>query len=123
MTFLSCFVAWGATYLVLSTLPPLPLTLAAFALGGLAVGPLNPVLSTVEYGLVPKRLRGRVFGTITAGAWAAIPAGVLLGGLVVDAVGVGPTFFGIGICYVAVTVFGFFNPAFRELDAAPVEAA
>ena len=123
LVFVSCFVVWGATYLVLSTLPPLPLTLAAFAVGGLAVGPLNPVLATVQYGLVPKRLRGRVFGAVTAGAWAAIPAGVLLGGLVVEAVGVRPTFFGIGVCYVAVTLFGFFNPAFREFDSVPAAAA
>ena len=68
---------------------------------------------------MPAQLRGRVLGAITSGAWAAIPAGILLGGILVDAVGISATLFGIGICYVAVTVFGFFNPAFRELDRRP----
>ena len=117
LTFLVCFLTWACVYLVLATLPSLLGTLAALALGGLAVGPINPLLGTVQFQLVPAELRGRVFGAITAGAWAAIPAGVLLGGVVVDAVGVATTLLGIGVCYVAVMAYGFFNPAFRELDA------
>jgi len=74
---------------------------------------------TVEYELVPPRLRGRVFGAIKAGAWASIPAGVLLGGVLVEAIGLAATFLGIGVCYLAVTVYGFFNPAFREMDRVP----
>lgn len=57
-----------------------------------------------------------------SGAWAAIPAGVLLGGIAVEVVGVAATLLGIGVCYVAVTVFGFFNPAFREMDRRPDDA-
>jgi hypothetical protein len=41
---------------------------------------------------------------------------VLLGGVIVEAVGVAATFAGIGLCYLGVTSYGFFNPAFRELD-------
>jgi MFS family permease len=120
LTFLVCFVTWASVYLVLATLPPFELTLAALAVGGLAVGPINPVLGTVQFQRVPAELRGRVFGAVTAGAWAAIPAGVLLGGAVVAAVGVGTTFLVIGVCYVAVTAFGFVNPAFREMDRPPL---
>ncbi|MGI8886930.1 MAG: MFS transporter [Gaiellaceae bacterium] len=119
LTFVTCFVVWAADYLVLSTLPSLPLTLAALAVGGLAVGPLNPLLGTLSYEIVPAHLRGRVIGAVTSGVWAAIPAGILLGGLLVDAIGVSATLFGIGVCYVAVTMFGFFNPAFREMDRRP----
>jgi hypothetical protein len=72
----------------------------------------------LQFELVPPELRGRVFGAVKAGAWAAITLGVLVGGAVVAAVGVGATFLGIGLCYLGVTVYGFFNPAFRELDAA-----
>jgi len=119
LTFVTCFVVWAADYLVLSTLPSLPLTLVALAVGGLAVGPLNPLLGTLSYEIVPAHLRGRVIGAVTSGVWAAIPAGILLGGLLVDAIGVSATLFGIGVCYVAVTMFGFFNPAFREMDRRP----
>lgn len=115
-TFVTCFFVWSTVYLVLATLPSLPVAVAALAVGGLAVGPLNPLLGTLQFELVPAELRGRVFGAVTAGAWAAIPAGVLLGGLAVDAIGVSATFAVIGACYVSVTLFGFLNPAFREMD-------
>lgn len=127
LTFVTCFTVWAADYLVLATLPPLPVALAAFAIGGLAVGPINPLLGTLTYEIVPPHLRGRVLGAATSGVWAAIPAGILLGGLLVEAVGVSATLFATGACYLAVSVFGFFNPAFRELDrrapaGAPQEA-
>jgi hypothetical protein len=44
------------------------------------------------------------------------PLGVLLGGVIVGAIGVAATFLGIGLCYLVVTVYGFFNPAFRAMD-------
>ncbi len=116
LTFVACFVVWAADYLVLAATPPFALTLVALAVGGLAVGPLNPLLMAVEYELIPPELRGRVLGAVTAGAWAAIPAGILLGGLVVESFGVAPTLLVIGLCYVAVTGYGFFNPALRALD-------
>jgi MFS family permease len=121
-TFLTCFLIWACDYLVLAAIPPFPVTLAALAVGGLAVGPINPLLSTLQSELVPAHVRGRVYGAITAGAWAAIPAGILLGGIAVDAVGVGTTFLVVGICYVTVAVYGFVNPAFREMERRPEHA-
>ena len=122
-TFVGCFSVAPVMYLLLATLPSFPVALFALALFGLAAGPINPLLGTLQFELVPAELRGRVYGAITAGAWAAIPAGVLLGGVVVDAVGVSATFLGIGLCYFAVTTYGFFNPAFREMDRREPAAA
>jgi MFS family permease len=121
LTFLCGFTVLPVLYLTMATLPSLPVAIAALAAGGLAAGPINPLLVTVEYELVPTRLRGRVFGAVKAGAWASIPAGVLLGGVLVGAVGLAATFLGIGVCYLAVSLYGFFNPAFRELDRASPE--
>jgi MFS family permease len=115
-TFVLAFFVASLPYLALSTLPPLPATLALVAVFGLASGPINPVLNTVGYERIPLELRGRVFGAITAGAWASIPAGMVLGGLMVEWVGVGPTLLAIGLCYVVVTASGLVNPAFREMD-------
>jgi predicted MFS family arabinose efflux permease len=86
------------------------------AVWGVAVGPINPILATVEYERIPPALRGRVLGAITAGAWASIPAGALLGGLVIEWAGVETTLLVIGACYLAVTAFGLVNPAFRAMD-------
>lgn len=116
--FVGCFAAIPLVYLVLATRPSLPVALVALALVGFAAGPINPLIFTVLTEVVPTRLRGRVFGAVRAGAWAAIPLGILVGGALVGAVGVAVTFLVIGIGYAAVVSYGFFNPAFRDLDRA-----
>ena len=84
----------------------------------LAAGPINPLVFTVLTEVVPKDLRGRVFGAVRAGAWASIPLGVLLGGVIVGTFGVAATFLAIGVLYSLVVAYGFFNPAFRAMDRA-----
>ena len=117
-TFLLCFSFVPIGYLAMATLPPLPGALAALAVLGLAAGPINPLLFTVQTEIVPSELRGRVFGAVRAGAWAAIPLGVLLGGVVVAAAGVAFTFLAMGLLLAAVVGYGYTNPAFREMDDA-----
>ena len=98
-TLVSCFAVIPLVYLVMATRPSLPVALVVLAFVGLAAGPLNPLLFTVTAELVPTELRGRVFGAVRAGAWSAIPLGILLGGLLVETAGVSATFLGIGIAY------------------------
>jgi MFS family permease len=116
-TFLVCFSFVPLGYLALATLPSLPLALAALGVAGFAAGPINPLLFTVQTEITPSELRGRVFGAVRAGAWAAIPLGILLGGVVVAAVGVAATFLAMGVLLAAVVGYGYFNPAFREMDS------
>lgn len=120
-TFVGCFAIFPLSYLTIATTPSLPVALAAFVIVGLASGPVNPLIFTIVAELVPVELRGRVFGAVRAGAWASIPLGILVGGVLVSEIGVAATFLTIGICYVALTLYGFFNPAFREMDT-PREA-
>jgi MFS family permease len=115
-TFVLAFMAASVPYVALSTLPSLPVTLVIAAAWGLAAGPLNPLLGVVAYERVPAHMRGRVFGVGMAGSYAAIPLGAVLGGVVVEAIGIQPTLLAIGLCYVAVTGYGLVNPAFREMD-------
>ena len=115
-TLIFCFAAVPLMYLMLATLPPLPVALVGLAVVGLVSGPINPLLFTVTAEIVPTELRGRVFGAVRAGAWAAIPLGVLLGGALVAAIGVSETFLAIGVSYAAVVAYGFFNPAFHAMD-------
>jgi MFS family permease len=84
----------------------------------LAAGPINPLVFTVLTEVVPKDLRGRIFGAVRAGAWSSIPLGVLLGGIIVGTFGVAATFLAIGVLYSLVVAYGFFNPAFRAMDRA-----
>lgn len=115
-TFVTCYATIPLVYLTLATTPSLSVALGALAVVGLAAGPINPLLFTVQTEIVPAQMRGRVFGATRACAWAAIPLGVLLGSFVIGALGVATTFLIIGICYAAVVVYGFFNPAFHEMD-------
>jgi MFS family permease len=103
-------------YLALATQPPLPVALGALAVAGFAAGPINPLLFTVQTEIVPSHLRGRVFGAVRAGAWAAIPLGILLGSAAVAIAGVAVTFLAMGVLLAAVVGYGYFNPAFREMD-------
>ena len=86
------------------------------AIVGLAAGPINPLLFTMLTEIVPTRLRGRVFGAVRAGAWASIPLGVLVGGVLVSTIGFARTFLIIGVAYAVVVSFGFVNRAFRDMD-------
>jgi MFS family permease len=120
-TFVGCFAAIPLVYLALATLPALPVTLVVVAVVGLAAGPLNPLIFTIVAERVPIDLRGRVFGAVRAGAWASIPLGILVGGLLVEAIGVAATFLAIGVSYAALVAYGFVNPAFRAMNP-PSEA-
>ena len=121
-TFVFSFLLAAVPYLLFSLLPPLGLTLVLMAVWGLASGPLNPVLATVAYERVPAHVRGRVLGATMAGAYLAIPAGAVLGGIAVEELGISATLAAIGVCYLAVTTAGVFNPTFREMDARPEPA-
>jgi MFS family permease len=99
-TFIAAFIAAGLPFWALATLPPLPIALAAMAAVGLAAGPINPLLATIAQERVPTNLRGRVFGIVSAGAFAALPLGVLLAG------------------YLLVTLSLLVNPAIREMRTA-----
>ena len=116
LTFVCCFAVTPLTYLAMATLPSLEVALTVLLVTGIASGPINPLMNTVMFELVPAALRGRVFGAVRAAAWAAIPLGALVGGIVVDAIGVAATFLVVGVCYALVTAYGFVNPAFRALD-------
>ena len=121
-TFVCCFSVLPLMYMTMATLPSLPLALVVLGIVGLAAGPLNPLMFTVTAEIVPTHLRGRVFGAVRAGAWAAIPLGILVGGVLIGAIGVAGTFLAIGVCYAAVVGYGFFNPAFREMGRTAPEA-
>ena len=116
LTFVVCFSLFPLSYLTLATTPSLPVALVALAVVGLAAGPVNPLIFTILAERVPVEMRGRIFGAARAGAWASIPLGILLGGALAEAGGAPRTFLAIGVCYVPLVAYGFFNRAFREMD-------
>jgi MFS family permease len=61
-------------------------------------------------------MRGRVFGTITAGAWVAMPLSLLVGGILTEKYGLNPVLLVIGCVYLATTVSMAIIPSMREMD-------
>jgi MFS family permease len=118
ITFILSFVAAGPLpYLVLAAMPPLAVAVGAFALAGALGGPLNPLLITVTQEQTPQAVRGRVFGLLRALVVCGTPFGLLLGGFLVEGVGLRPTVIGMGICYLGLTLSMFVNPALRGMEA------
>ncbi|MDP9359145.1 MAG: MFS transporter [Chloroflexota bacterium] len=101
---------------VLALTPPLWIGVGALAVAGVAASPLNPILMTVSQERVPSALRGRVFGASTALALAAMPVGLLLGGLLIERAGVIVTLVVIAATYLAATAVLWLIPALHDMD-------
>lgn len=117
VTFAVCFLIAGGPSLVVFALaaPPVWLVVASAA-SGLAAGALNPILGAVEFERIPEAFRARVFGLMTAVAWAGIPVGGLLGGLVADAWGVRAAFAGVAVIYTAVCAMPLVGGRWRLME-------
>ncbi len=121
-TFIGAFILTGTVkFAILALFPPLGIVLATLALTSVGAGPLNPIIDTLKYERVPEDLRGRVFDAMTAGMFVAMPLGVLLGGYLLEWVGLRATLLGVFACYLAVTLGMLVIPAFRDMDAPPTD--
>jgi len=121
--FVACFIVLGLPFWLLASLPPFPATLAALVVSGVASGPINPIIYTVVYERVPRAMLGRVFSAVTAGAFLAIPLGVLIAGYLIDALGIQVTMIGVAASYLVVTLSLTLNPAMTTMDRASIGKA
>ncbi len=123
-TFVTMFILTSLRFWIMALYPPLSVILIFTFISSLGAGPLNPIIDAVEYERIPPHMRGRVFGVITAGAWAAMPLGVLLGGVFTEQIGVQSMLILLGVTYLITTLSMAFIPAMRHMnrriDTAPV---
>ena len=85
--YLGIFVAWPASYAAITVAPSLVVVLVMLLTLGAAAGALVPLQATIRQERAPERLLPRVVGLSTATIPVAAPVGVLVTGLLVDAVG------------------------------------
>ncbi len=71
----------------------------------------------MQFERVPEHMRGRVYGLINAGAWAAMPLGALLGGFAADTIGLGLSFGIIAILYTLVTLSPLTGGTWRQMES------
>ena len=114
--FVSGFVLTSLKFFLYAMYPPLWVALVFVVISSIGAGPLNPIIGAVEYERVPKNMRGRVGGAVSAGAWSAMPLGMLIGGVATEQFGVYPVLLGLGVIYLLTTVSMAFIPAMKEMN-------
>jgi len=115
-TFAVAFAAAGLPLWVLIATPGLLAATAALFLMGLASGPINPLLYTVLQERTPGSMLARVLGTFTALAMAAMPAGTVVAGLLIEVVGLRNALAAIASAYSIVALIVVLNPALGKMD-------
>lgn len=115
-TFVIAIILGGLPLLALAATPPLAVALVALFVSGLASGPPNPILMSIRQERVPPELRGRVFGANTAIAMGAMPLGLLVGSVLIDAAGVGAAFWAISVSTILMSLWLLISPTLRAMD-------
>ncbi len=114
--FVGALVATSLAIVGMAFLPPLVGLLAFGFAAGTAYGPINPIANIAMQERTPERLRGRVLGLLTSVAYAAGPAGYLLAGPLIEAVGLRAAFLVFAGGLVAVAVGSIRVGALAGLD-------
>ena len=117
--FVAAFVLTGFRYWVYAIYPPILFLLITTLITSIGAGPLNPIIGAIEFERVPTNMRGRVFGAVTAGAWIAMPLGMLLGGVLTERLGTFPMLIGLAVTFLITTLSMAFIPAMREMNRKP----
>jgi MFS family permease len=112
--FIVAFVLAGVPpYLTLALGAPLPVVFVVLVLSGIAAGPLNPLIDSALFGLIPSAMRARVFGAISTGVAAGMPLGSLLAGVGVEGLGLTVTLFLAAVIYAAAILGTSFGPRWK----------
>jgi MFS family permease len=115
-TFVGAFLLTGLRFWVYVLYPPVWILIVVTLICSIGAGPLNPIIGAIEFERIPSHMRGRVFGAITAGAWIAMPLGMLLGGILTERLGTFVMLVGMAIAYFITTGSMAFIPAMKEMN-------
>jgi MFS family permease len=118
LTFAAGFTLTALRFFLFAFYLPFPVLVIGLFIASIGSGPLNPIIDSVAYERIPTGMRGRIFGAIQAGAWIAMPLGVLLGGVLTEIVGLAPLLFGMGAIYLATTLSIAAIPAMKGMEKA-----
>ncbi|GHO88709.1 putative drug antiporter protein precursor [Dictyobacter formicarum] len=102
---------------------PLPALIGSYIVAGLLIGPINPILFSVEQEIVPVEMRARVFGALAAGVQFGMPLGGLIAGYLVQWTGVIPGIIVFGAIYLICTISLLINPSLKTIDKQQPAAA
>lgn len=115
--FRGALIGTAAFLLVLASLPPFAVMVAAAVGIGLSYGPVGPILNLAMQTRTTEVMRGRVVGIITSTEYAAGPLGYLVVGAATQRFGVRPTLLSVAVVIAAVALAGLTVRSLGELDA------
>lgn len=118
-TFVAAFMLTGFRFWVYALYPPVWVLIVVTLITSIGAGPLNPIIGAIEFERIPSNMRGRVFGAITAGAWIAMPLGMLLGGVLTENFGTFIMLIGLATAFLITTTSMAFIPAMKEMNRKP----
>lgn len=86
------------------------------AICGLAAGALNPILGATFLDRIPRSLRARVLGLVSAGTWAGMPLGGLVAGFATSGIGLQATLAISAIIYIAATLSPLLGGPWKNME-------
>jgi MFS family permease len=112
-------------FAVLGLDAPLWLVVVVLFVGGIGAGLINPILGAVELERIPEHLRARVMSLITSMAWALIPFGGVVGGVLSEQLGISTALLVCGAAYFVATTLPALRPEWKQMNraASPQAAA
>lgn len=112
-------LAEGSLVLVLVAVPVVPVVALVMFVEGVLLGFSNTTWLTSVQLIVPPELQGRYFGVDQLGSFATIPAALLVGGVLIGAVGIATTYTIAGLGFVATAALFLTSGSLRRLGHVP----
>jgi MFS family permease len=114
-----CLLLEGGSWTTLSLSSSVGISILAALTAGLAIGFANTVYYSTIQAVVPGRVLGRVLSISDFGSFAAIPTGLVVGGLLIATYGVGVAFLIAGVGVLLTGTALLLLPDFRKFGREP----
>ena len=109
-------LAGAPKFLLLATFPSPAIGVIGMLLLSIAMGAVNPISGAMEYQLIPRAMRGRIFGLLGVAFIGAAPIGAVGAGVLSEVLGVRSSLLIGAAMYLGVTLVPIFHPLWRDLD-------
>jgi MFS family permease len=113
---------WGSalTLVAFSVWPVTGVMIGAALVGGVLLGPMNPVINLALQRRTPESARGRAMGVVVALAYGAYPIGYVLAGVLVESYGVVTTLAVFAGANILIALLALAAPSLKRLDEEPL---
>jgi len=113
---------WGSalTLTAFAISPETGVMMGAALIGGVLLGPMNPIINLALQRRTPESMRGRAMGVVIALAYGAYPIGYVLAGVLVESFGVVPTMAAFAALNVVIALLAMVAPSLKRLDEEPL---